>query len=222
MVVHAGDEALETVVIHGVEEIHDATVAPEDAAEVTGTEIHEVTVVPEDAAVTGAEIHEVTVVPEDAAVTGAQAHEVAAVLGGRVAREAREALETLEAQDAPEGRAGDRNEEPLKRFLRQLRNSAIHHSLVFHRSSWLRSSQTNRKTACDLLLSNLDANPLTVSQKFHRHQISWLVLRSQVTQQLGGCPMIIFLITRHEDIAEFNSRPFGNTMCSIQADVLNS
>ena len=202
MVVNAGDEALETVVIHGVEEIHDATVAPEDAAEVTGTEIHEV-----------------TVVPEDAAVTGAQAHEVAAVRGGRVAREA---LEALEAQDAPEGRAGDRNEEPLKRFLRQLRNSAIHHSLVFHRSSWLRSSQTNRKTACDLLLSNLDANPLTVSQKFHRHQISWLVLRSQVTQQLGGCPMIIFLITRHEDIAEFNSRPFGNTMCSIQADVLNS
>ena len=71
VVVNAGDEALETVVIHGVEEIHDATVAPEDAAEVTGTEIHEV-----------------TVVPEDAAVTGAQAHEVAAVRGGRVAREA--------------------------------------------------------------------------------------------------------------------------------------
>ena len=152
MVVNAGDEALETVVIHGVEEIHDATVVPEDAA-VTGAEIHEVTVVPEDAAVTGAEIHEVTVVPEDAAVTGAQAHEVAAVRGGRVAREA---LEALEAQDAPEGRAGDRNEEPLKRFLRQLRNSAIHHSLVFHRSSWLHSSQTSRKVVyCCLIWTRI-------------------------------------------------------------------
>ena len=183
MVANADDEALETVATHEVEEIHDATVVPEDAAEVTGTEIHEVE-----------EIHAVRVIPEDAAEEmGTETREVAAVRGGQVVREAqvvreplvvrealevrealvvREALEALEDQDAPEGRAGDRNEEPLKRFLLQLRNSAIHHSLVFHRSSWLHSSQTNRKSFCGLLLSNLDANPLTVSQKFHRHQIS--------------------------------------------------
>ena len=67
-----------------------------------------------------------------------EAHEVAAVRGGQVTREgqvAQEALDVLDALDVPEGRADDRNEEPLKRFLVQLRSSAIHHSLIFHRSS---------------------------------------------------------------------------------------